>query len=97
MSEHVRFPIDGMTCTSCVAHITKAVRKVPGVDSVRVDLGSDSASVAFDPRQTSLTAIAGAIREAGYEPQIELAEAYVEAPRRRLLDRLGLGRHSGPI
>ncbi len=90
MSEHVRFPIDGMTCTSCVAHITKAVRKVPGVESVKVDLGSDSAAVAFDPAQTSLTAIDRAIREAGYDPHVERAEAYVDVPRRSLLSRLGL-------
>ncbi len=90
MTETVRFPIDGMTCTSCVAHITKAVRKVDGVESVKVDLGSDSATVAFDSGQTSLTAIGWAIREAGYEPHVEQAEANVEVPRRGLFARLGL-------
>jgi len=31
MAELVRFPIEGMTCTSCVGHITKAVRRIDGV------------------------------------------------------------------
>ena len=90
MSEHVRFPIDGMTCTSCVAHITKAVRKVAGVESVKVDLGTDSAAIAFDPGQTSLTTIAMAIRGAGYEPHVDQAEAYVPVERRGWLARLGV-------
>ncbi len=90
MAELVRFPIEGMTCTSCVSHITKAVRKVEGVEVVKVDLGSDSATVGFDPAQTSLTAIAEAIRRAGYEARVEQAEPFVPVPRRGVLARLGI-------
>jgi Cu+-exporting ATPase len=90
MAEHVRFPIEGMTCTSCVSHITKAVRRIEGIETVKVDLGSDSATVGFDPAQTSLTAIAEAIREAGYEPHVEQADPFVPVARRGVLARLGL-------
>jgi Cu+-exporting ATPase len=90
MAEQVRFPIEGMTCASCAAHITKAVRKIEGVESVKVDLGSDSAIVGFDPAQTSLAAIALAVSEAGYEPHVERAESFVPAARRGILARLGL-------
>ncbi len=89
MTEHVRFPIEGMTCTSCVSHITKAIRKIEGIETVKVDLGSDSATVRFDPAETSLAAIAEAIRKAGYEPRVEQAEPFVDVARRGFLTRLG--------
>ncbi len=90
MAELVRIPIDGMTCTSCVSHITKAVRKIDGVESVKVDLGSESAIVGFDDARTSLTAIAAAITHAGYEPHPELAAPFSPTAPRGILERLGL-------
>jgi Cu+-exporting ATPase len=93
-AEFVRLPIEGMTCTSCVSHITKAVRKVDGVESVKVDLGSESAVVGFDATVTSVTVIAAAINLAGYEPHPEQAAPFVPGPSRGLLARLGL-RHGG--
>jgi copper chaperone CopZ len=92
MSDHVRFPIEGMTCTSCASRITRAVRRLDGVESVRVDLGSDSCAVAFDPEVTSLVAIASAVRQAGYEARIDHPEPFIPRERRNLLARLGLGR-----
>ena len=65
-----RIPIDGMTCASCVARITRAIRKMPGVDWVRVDLDSNSATVAFDPTRTALTSVAAAVEGAGYAVRI---------------------------
>ncbi len=92
MSEHVRLPIEGMTCGSCVARITGRVRKIDGVESVRVDLRTDSASVAFDPARTSLEAIGEAVASAGYEPRLEAAKPFTPQPRCRLLARFGFGR-----
>ena len=89
MAELMRIPIEGMTCTSCVAHITKTVRKVEGVETVKVDLGSESAIVGFDAARTSLTAIGEAIVEAGYEPHVEQAEPFVTVAHRGVLARLG--------
>jgi len=92
MSEYIRFPIVGMTCISCVSRITRAVRKLDGVESIRVDLGSDSAEVAFEPSRTSLSAIADIVHRAGYESQLERAEPFIPMERRGLLSRLGLSR-----
>ena len=90
MSEYVRFPIEGMTCTSCVSRITRAVRKLDGVESIKVDLGSDSALVAFDRGRTSLEAIAEVVRRAGYEVQLERAEPFIPMASRGFLSRLGI-------
>jgi Cu+-exporting ATPase len=90
MSEHVRFPVDGMTCSSCVARITRTVRMLDGVDRVKVDLGSATASVAFDPARISLAAIADAIERAGYEPRLLDAQPWIVERRGGWLARLGL-------
>lgn len=92
MSEHVRLPIEGMTCTSCASRITRAVRKLDGIESVKVDLGSDSAEVAFDPSRTSLAAVTEVIRRAGYEARVERAELFTPTEHRGLPSRLGLSR-----
>jgi copper chaperone CopZ len=81
-----------MTCTSCVSRITRALRNVDGVDSIKVDLVSDSAIVGFDSARTSLEVIGAAIRAAGYEARVEAAEPFTQATYRGLLSRLGLGR-----
>ena len=92
MSEYIRVPIEGMTCISCVSRITRAVRKLDGVESIRVDLGSDSAVVAFEPSSTSLPAIAEVVRRAGYEVRLERAEPFIPMARRSYLSRLGISR-----
>jgi len=81
-----------MTCTSCVSRITRAVRKLDGVESVKVDLGSGSCAVAFDPSRTSLVAIVGAVRRAGYEARVEHVGPFTPSEPRSLRARLGLGR-----
>jgi copper chaperone CopZ len=81
-----------MTCTSCASRITRAVRKLDGIESFKVDLGSDSGDVAFDPARTSLVAIVSAVRQAGYEARIGRAEPFTPTGRRSLRARLGLGR-----
>ena len=90
MSEHVRFPIGGMTCTACASRITGAVRKLDGVEAVRVNFGSDSAEVTFDPSRISLLAIAEVVRRAGYEVQLEHAEPFILSPRRGFHSRIGM-------
>jgi Cu+-exporting ATPase len=92
MTDHVRFPIEGMTCTSCVSRITRVLRKLDGVESVRVDLGSDSATVGFDPGRTTVAAMGEAVRKAGYEARVELASQVTPGPTHGPLARLGFRR-----
>jgi len=92
MTDYARFPIEGMTCPSCASRITRAVRKLDGVESVKVNLGSDACAVAFDPARSSLVAIAAAVHRAGYEAHVELSEPFTPAEPRGLRARFGLGR-----
>ena len=69
--ETIRFPVAGMTCSSCVNRITRALRKVDGVSTVRVDLRHETATVGRDPERASDAALAAAIADAGYRADLD--------------------------
>jgi copper chaperone len=58
--------VRGMSCQSCVRHVEAAVRAVPGVVAVAVDLAGASVRVTHVP-DVDVDAIVAAIDEAGYE------------------------------
>ncbi len=59
------FPIDGMTCASCVARVEKVLSHLPGVTSATVNLATETATVRSGP-ELHAQAITGAIERAGY-------------------------------
>ena len=67
--------VSGMNCASCVAHVERAARKLPGVVDCRVNLAGGRAQVQFDPDATTVEKIAGAITEAGYPAATASADA----------------------
>jgi Cu+-exporting ATPase len=80
--------ISGMTCASCVAHVEKAARSIPGVRDCRVNLARGRAELFFDPDRDDADdvtrAAAVAISEAGYPATAEAsgaASADAEAQR----------------
>ena len=60
------FAIDNMTCAMCPITVRKAMQKVDGVQSVKVDFNAKTASVTFDPAKASAEDIAEASTKAGY-------------------------------
>ena len=58
--------IDGMTCASCVRRVEKALRLVPGVSDVTVNLATERARVTVQGRPDT-AALEGAVRRAGYD------------------------------
>jgi Cu+-exporting ATPase len=60
------FSVNGMDCASCVAHVEKAMTRVPGVSAAQVSLARGRASVRFDPSRTTPETIAAAATDAGY-------------------------------
>ena len=61
-------PIEGMTCASCVGRVERAIRQVPGVAGVSVNLATERAEVTFDGGKGNAGAVADAIFKAGYIP-----------------------------
>jgi heavy metal translocating P-type ATPase len=55
--------IQGMTCASCVARVERALRALPGVTSVAVNLATEKAEV---QGTAALEALIGAVTKAGY-------------------------------
>ena len=61
-----RFNVTGMSCSACSAHVEKAVSKVPGVDSVQVNLLQNSMVVEYADGAVDAGTIISAVTEAGY-------------------------------
>jgi copper chaperone CopZ len=59
--------ISGMTCNGCVKHVDEALRRVPGVQAVQVDLAGGTAKVSHDPEQSPVASLATAVEGAGYQ------------------------------
>lgn len=65
--EKTLLPIGGMTCASCVAHVEGALRDVPGVVDVNVNLATEKASVSFVPGVATSADFKKAVAKTGYE------------------------------
>ncbi len=71
----VSFPVEGMTCASCVNRITRFLQKVDGVEDANVNLATESATVRFDPAATDIPRLAAAVEAAGYVARVDHIEA----------------------
>lgn len=58
--------VGGMMCEHCAAHVEEALKKLPGVKRVKVDLGKKVAEISVkEPLEASV--VEKAIVDAGYE------------------------------
>jgi len=69
--EIVSFPVEGMTCASCVNRITRFLAKVDGVEEANVNLATESATVRFDPGRVGVQDLADAVEAAGYVARLD--------------------------
>jgi len=60
-------PVQGMTCEGCVRAVTHALKAVPGVKAVSVDLASGQATVTHEPGVTEAAHLKAAVEDAGYD------------------------------
>lgn len=61
-----QFAIENMTCATCPISVRNAMQRVDGVKSVDVDFDAKTATVVYDPAQTSPAEIAAASTNVGY-------------------------------
>jgi Cu+-exporting ATPase len=64
--ERMTLNIGGMTCASCVAHVSKALKGVPGVESATVNLATERATVEFAPGSVTIADLRYAVEDTGY-------------------------------
>ena len=60
-----------MDCAVCPITVRKALEKVPGVGSAKVDLKTHRAVVAFDPSKTTPEVLTKATAEAGFPSSVK--------------------------
>ncbi|MBN8494115.1 MAG: heavy metal translocating P-type ATPase, partial [Burkholderiales bacterium] len=73
----LQLPVEGMTCASCSARVERALRKVPGVQEVSVNLATESAAVRLSARVPA-ELLSSAVRKAGYEVPFASVELQIE-------------------
>jgi len=64
-ASEISLDIEGMSCASCVTRVEKALKKVPGVTDVSVNLATERASITTQD-DASPAALIAAIEKAGY-------------------------------
>lgn len=65
-----KYNVGGMTCSACSASVEKSVKKIPGVNSVIVNLLGNSMTVEYDNEITSNEQIISSVVGAGYNASI---------------------------
>lgn len=58
--------VQGMTCPSCIRHVTSALKDVEGVGTVDVKLRDGLVLVKHDVAQAPITQLIDALADAGY-------------------------------
>ena len=79
-------PISGMTCASCAGRVERALGKVPGVQSVSVNLANERAHVEVAGQMDPAVLIA-AVDKAGYSASLPQSETATEVDQARRLHR----------
>lgn len=65
----VDLALKGMTCASCVLRVENAIKSVPGVTGVAVNLATERAHVSYVDGAPIVDAVQRAVRNAGYEAE----------------------------
>ncbi|NLC11032.1 MAG: heavy-metal-associated domain-containing protein [Firmicutes bacterium] len=66
MSENIVLRIEGMSCKHCQAAVEDALKKLEGVESVKVDLKEGKSYITFDSSLLTKENLIEAVVKAGY-------------------------------
>ena len=61
------FPVEGMTCASCVSRVEKQLSAIEGVLDVQVNLATERATVEFIPSLTGYEELNSGLQQMGYK------------------------------
>jgi len=83
MDTPIELQVSGMTCGSCVASVTRILQRIPGVNSVAVDLAAGRAQVLASGEASAGPGLTGelvaALHAGGYPAAPAVQEAAVSA------------------
>lgn len=89
-----KFDVTGMTCSACVAHVEKDVKKVKGVKKVNVSLINNAMTVEYDETAIKPDIIISAVKKGGYGAKISgeteiirknISDAHIVSMKKRLI------------
>lgn len=63
----VTIPVEGMSCAACAARVKKALKEIPGVQAVELNLERRNAQVGYFDSQVSAGRLVAAINQLGYK------------------------------
>jgi len=87
------FAAEGIRCASCSRSIERAVRGLPGIEKVNINVATSRVCVDWDASKSQLAQILKAVADAGFKPVPlagEAAESAFVHERRLALKRIGL-------
>ncbi|TSH96762.1 heavy-metal-associated domain-containing protein [Verticiella sediminum] len=79
---NIDLDVQGMSCGACVKHVTEALKPLPGVREVEVDLGAGRVRVRGDLAE-GIDPLVSALKQAGYPAQPSGTEASTAPGNRR--------------
>jgi copper-(or silver)-translocating P-type ATPase len=65
-SKKAEIKVSGMHCASCALNVEKSLKNLEGVENAQVNIGTEKATVEYDPEKLKLTQLENAIENAGY-------------------------------
>lgn len=68
------YPVLGMSCASCAAHVDKTLNALPGVYQATVNYATAVAQVEYNPEVCSDATLQSAVQDAGYDLLIDTGE-----------------------
>ncbi len=83
-SDTLIIPVSGMTCAACVHHVGEAIRTVPGVSDVSINLATARATVSLDAlaaQDPPLDHLARAVADAGYRLDTDATNSDADSGR----------------
>ncbi|MCG3193167.1 MAG: Copper-exporting P-type ATPase [Thermoanaerobaculia bacterium] len=83
-----RLYLEGVHCAACVWLVEKIPEALPGVDSVRLNLGNGVAEVTWEPGRVALSVIGRTLDSLGYTPHVHRTGKIQEVRRKE--DRAAL-------
>ena len=66
MSNRITYRVEGMDCAACVAKVTLAVERLPGVSAVEVNLMAERLSLSLAPGGTAAEGVVRVVEALGY-------------------------------
>lgn len=68
------YPVLGMSCASCAAHVDKTLNALPGVYQATVNYATAVAQVEYNPEICSDATLQSAVQDAGYDLLVDTGE-----------------------